>query len=65
MVRVLTEEWNERLAGYGMTVQGLVIELWVGADSWSIVMSYPNGVSCLQAAGQGWTPHFGGCKARL
>ncbi|MDW3208164.1 MAG: hypothetical protein R8L07_21735 [Alphaproteobacteria bacterium] len=47
--------FNETEAGYGVTGSGMVAELFVSdSGSWTIVITRPDGISCLVAAGQSW-----------
>lgn len=55
VVERLKVGYQESEAGYGVTGSGLVAELFVSeTGSWTIVITRPDGVSCLVAAGQSW-----------
>jgi len=51
----LQEKFKESAQGVGMTGNGAVMELMTSeAGSWSLVVTMPNGKSCLIATGDGW-----------
>ena len=52
----LTERFGESLASVGLSDAGAAIEMWSSPHgSWSLVISRPDGISCLADFGQGWT----------
>lgn len=55
--RDLAEIHGERLAGIGETRMG-VLELWIGARSWTLLLTLPDGRACPVAAGRDWRPIF-------
>ena len=58
----LKSKYHESPAAYGMTGNGSVVELMTSDDgSWTLVLSFPNGRSCMMATGEGWEQS----KARL
>lgn len=49
----------------GLTPGGLVMEVWAsGERTWSIVISRPDGVSCLAIAGEDFEPIIEGLVPR-
>ena len=55
LVGELKEKYKEVAQGVGMTGNGAVMELMTSdKGSWSLVMTMPNGKSCLIATGSGW-----------
>jgi hypothetical protein len=51
----LKDKYKESPTGIGMTGQGSVVELMTSENgSWTLVLSFPNGRSCLMATGEGW-----------
>jgi len=51
----LKDKYKETPTGFGMTGSGAVVELMTGENgSWTLVLSFPDGRSCLMAAGEGW-----------
>jgi hypothetical protein len=54
----LAGAFKERHVGSGITQQGALMEIMASEKgSWSIILSTPNGVSCLVAAGDDWQAH--------
>lgn len=56
IVQQLQSRFGEQRQGMGMQGADAIIEVFVSAQtrSWSILLTRPNGISCLVAAGQGW-----------
>jgi hypothetical protein len=55
LVGELKEKYKETSQGLGMTGNGAVMELMTSeGGSWSLVVTMPNGKSCLIATGSGW-----------
>ena len=56
VARLAGDKYNETQIGIGMHAQaGAVVELWMSEDGgWSILLSLPNGQTCIMAAGKGW-----------
>ena len=55
LVGELKEKYKEVAQGVGMTGNGAVMELMTSdKGSWSLVVTMPNGKSCLIATGDGW-----------
>ncbi len=52
----LAEKYREAPVALGVTSTGGVVEVLTTGDgaTWSIIVSNPNGTSCLIAAGEGW-----------
>ena len=52
----LAEKYGETRIGFGVSGPTAIIEVWANVETgtWSILVVYPNGVSCLKAAGDGW-----------
>ena len=51
----LKDEYKEVPTGFGMTGSGQVVELLTSEKgSWSLLLSLPNGRSCLIGTGEGW-----------
>ncbi len=51
----LAEQYQEQPRGRGVDGRNVLIELFISPNgSWTLLVSQPNGISCLIAAGQGW-----------
>ena len=52
----LADRFSEAAVGIGLTSTGEVIEIFASSDgeTWTIVMTRPDGTSCLMAAGSTW-----------
>jgi hypothetical protein len=52
----LAEKYREAPVAIGVTSTGGMVEVLTTSDgaTWTIIMSNPNGTSCLVAAGEGW-----------
>ncbi len=51
----LKKKFAEVPVSMGLSKQGTVIEVFASPEgSWSIVMTFPNGMSCIMAAGEEW-----------
>jgi len=51
----LGENHKETPSAMGVTASGRVIEVLTSEDgTWTIIMTHPNGVTCMVAAGQAW-----------
>ncbi len=52
----LAEKYREAPVAIGVTSTGGIVEVLTTSDgaTWSIIVSNPNGTSCLVAAGEGW-----------
>lgn len=58
VVSRLAEKYGETRRGYGLQQGAAVVEVYASGDtgSWTILLSTPNGLACLLAAGQNWAP---------
>ena len=56
MLEALAGRYGERLAGVGVTPGGALLQLLIRPDfrSWTVLLTRPDGVSCLLAAGRDW-----------
>ncbi|MCK6450041.1 MAG: hypothetical protein L6R19_04135 [Alphaproteobacteria bacterium] len=55
VVARLKEKFHESPTGFGMTGGGAVMELMTSdSGSWTLVLSFPGGRSCLIATGEQW-----------
>lgn len=56
IVQRLNLQFDEQRVGFGVNKHGLLMELFKaeGAGSWSVLITRPDGVSCLVDAGDGW-----------
>jgi len=51
----LKDKFHEAPTGFGMTGNGAVVELMTSdTGSWTLILSFPNGRSCLIATGEQW-----------
>ncbi|MGQ0683494.1 hypothetical protein [Bradyrhizobium sp.] len=54
-VAFLKDNFGELETGYGLSNRGHLVEMFVSPDgSWSILLSQPDGRSCLVDAGEAW-----------
>ena len=56
LVRQLGADYAETAVARGLSHQGMVIEVFSSGDgsTWTIVVTRPNGASCVVAAGEAW-----------
>lgn len=56
VVDKLGRNYQEAIVGQGVAHSGKLIEVFSTADgsTWTIVVTNPQGISCLVAAGEGW-----------
>lgn len=56
LLKQLTQRYSEAPVGIGLSNTGALVEILTNdtGSSWSIMVSQPNGTSCLVAAGQEW-----------
>jgi len=59
LVRFLAEKYNEKQTAVGLEAAGgksRMVEIFVSSTtgSFTILLSYPNGLSCVAASGEGW-----------
>ena len=54
----LSANWGEVPAAIGLANGGGMVEVLVSnvGDTWSMIVTAPDGTSCLVATGQGWRP---------
>jgi hypothetical protein len=51
----LKKKFSEIPVSMGLSKQGALIEVFASpAGTWSIIMTFPNGMSCIMAAGEAW-----------
>ncbi len=51
----LGQNHKETPSAMGVTASGRVIEVLTSSDgTWTIIMTHPNGMTCMVAAGQAW-----------
>jgi hypothetical protein len=52
----LTSGYSEQLVGGGMQSQNGLIEIWTtpAGETWTILMTRPDGISCVMASGTDW-----------
>ena len=57
-VKMLGEKYSEAPVSMGLASNGNVIEVFstVGGTSWTLLMTMPDGRSCLVATGESWMP---------
>ena len=57
--KALEDNHAERRAGIGLLRDGMgVIELWVGEETWTILVIRTDGIACGVAVGGHWIPVF-------
>ncbi|NNE51182.1 MAG: hypothetical protein HKN30_02145 [Sulfitobacter sp.] len=58
MVEKLTETYAERLTATGLQNAQSMVEIWTSDETgtFTILVTRPNGISCLVSAGEHWTP---------
>ncbi len=58
VVENLAEQYQESPVAIGVTSGGGLVEVLSSSDgeTWTIIVSTPEGVSCLITAGEGWRP---------
>ncbi len=56
ITKQLASGYSENPVGIGLASNGAVVEVFSSSDgsSWTIIMTMPNGVSCLVSAGEYW-----------
>ncbi len=60
LARVLSQQHSEAPVALGLASNGNLMEVFASelGGTWTLVMSMPNGISCVVAAGEGWTPRL-------
>ncbi len=58
LASVLSQQHAEAPVALGLASNGNLMEVFASnlGETWTLVMSMPNGISCVVAAGEGWTP---------
>lgn len=58
MVAFLAERYGETAQGLGLSVEGAVVEVYASerTGTFTVLLTAPNGTSCIAAAGHGWSP---------
>ncbi len=54
VIAQLAHGYGETVTARGLTNAGKVLELLTGDRTWSLIVTSPDGTSCLIAAGWGW-----------
>jgi hypothetical protein len=56
LLRELETRYQEKPIAMGLGANGALIEVLAASDgaTWTIILSYPDGMSCMLAAGQDW-----------
>ena len=59
VLKLLSNKYDESQVAYGVTNNGGLVEVLKSGpsaktDTWTIIITTPQGVSCLVAAGEGW-----------
>lgn len=56
-VAKLTDQYKETSKGVGLASPTQVVEFWVSEETgtFSVLLTYPNGMTCLIATGRNWT----------
>lgn len=54
---LLAKQYQERRIAVGVTTAGGLVEVLASADgaTWTILVTMPDGQSCIVSAGEGWT----------
>lgn len=57
VIEMLREKHGEAVTGAGLAGDSAVVELWASpvTGTWTILMTRPDGATCLMAAGEAWT----------
>jgi hypothetical protein len=58
LLKQLASEYQEAPAGMGLASNGSVVELLTskGGTSWTLMVTRPNGTTCLIGTGEAWQP---------
>ncbi|MBK20203.1 MAG: hypothetical protein CMM52_15335 [Rhodospirillaceae bacterium] len=55
LTRQLTDQYDERRAGVGITNGNAMMQLFTSPKgSWTLVLTFPGGPSCIAGAGENW-----------
>ena len=68
IAQALSQRWGENSAAEGITETGELMEVFMSPNgTWTIVVTFPNGVSCIVASGHDFEllppPHLGAGEA--
>ena len=56
IVAALADQFQETRRGFGLQDDMRILEVFAGeSGSWTVVVSFPDGRSCVVAAGEAWT----------
>ena len=57
LARLLSQQHAEAPVALGLDSNGNLMEIFASklGETWTLVMSMPNGISCIVTAGEGWT----------
>ncbi|TFL19189.1 hypothetical protein [Jannaschia formosa] len=60
IVEKLLDTYGENFSGGGLQSDSAVYEVWTSAEqgTWTILLTRPNGISCVMAAGTDWRPQL-------
>ncbi len=60
LARLLSQRHSEAPVALGLASNGNLMEVFASklGETWTLVMSMPNGNSCVVAAGESWTPRL-------
>ena len=60
LARLLGQQHSETPVALGLASNGNLMEVFASkrGETWTLVMSMPNGISCVVAAGESWTPRL-------
>lgn len=58
LTKILKRDYGESREAMGLVADHSVMEIWrsEGTGSWSVVVTNPDGKSCIIATGDAWTP---------
>ena len=58
LLGTLAQSYQEKPTALGLSQDGSLVELLTSADgaTWTILVTLPNGTSCIATAGQDWQP---------
>ncbi len=58
LIGTLQQTYSEKPVAIGLSQDGSLIELLTSADgsTWTLLVTLPNGTSCIATAGQDWQP---------
>ena len=55
LIAQLDRTFDEKLSSVGITFDGLLLEVWASKNgSWTVLVSRPNGRSCIVSHGEDW-----------